>query len=158
MSFTTMALNYDFWFIKPNGMECTCEECYSKHMTERVLKMYADKGLVLEHGMIVSLIHCKMAMEIMHDRLHAPNQPPKLELLAAWTVQDHMAYRIDGKEEQLPLPTPIIERIKNGTYDDAWDWEHWNLFDTACKLPGILWRHLGCQLVVDGTEHPDSIP
>ncbi len=158
MSYITMAFYCDLWFIKPDGKECTCEECYSEHATDRVMKLYADKGLVLKHGMTISLIHCKKAMEIMHARLQVPNQPPKLEHLAAWTVEDHMHYKMFGKNEQIPLPIPILECIQNGTYDDAWDYEHWNLFDTACKLPGILWRHLGCQLVRDGTLHPDSIP
>ncbi len=66
MSFTTMSFYCDLWFIKQDGKECTCEEYYSEHATDRVMKLYAGKGLVLKHGMTISLIHCKKAMEIMH--------------------------------------------------------------------------------------------
>ncbi len=155
MSFATMSAYRALWFMKPCGRECYCNECCADHYIDKVIKLYSDRGLVLEHGMIVSLVHCKKALEIMQERLEAPKQPPKLELLTAWQVEEQMPlYVSPGCVDSLPLPTPIVKCIKDGTYDDAWDWEHWHLYDTACKIPGILWLHVGCKLVMDGTLHP----
>ena len=65
-----------------------------------------------------------------------------------------------GSEDQLPLPTPIIENMKEGEYICAADTSGNFAFDMTFhypmsrKLPGVLWCHVGKTLMMNGTKHP----
>ncbi len=146
-----------FFFTNNDGDVCFCEDCISTNWYLREdLALYERHGLRLQHGMKIELTHCIKAAEIMQERLNVLHQPTKLEVLAALEIKERIAH---SPNPDLPLPKSIIWNLMEGKHyenqvqgDFAKDGEFFSAL--ACKLSGILWYHVGCNLVCDGTPHP----
>ncbi len=54
--------------------------------------------------MMINLVHCKKALEIVQERLEATKQPPKLEMLVAWRIEEEMPRTLYGRTTPITYP------------------------------------------------------